>query len=59
MYGHHEGRREMATAVDVLAARPSIAGAVITHRLALEEAAEAFDVAGNRQAGAIKVVLEP
>jgi threonine dehydrogenase-like Zn-dependent dehydrogenase len=38
---------------------PDLAAAVVTHRFGLDEAAEAFRVAADRSAGAIKVVLEP
>lgn len=54
VHGH-----EFAQAVAALAADPEIAATVITHRFALSEAAEAFRVAADRSAGAIKVVLEP
>jgi 2-desacetyl-2-hydroxyethyl bacteriochlorophyllide A dehydrogenase len=59
MYGHHHGSREFIEAVDVLAARPDLAATLITHRFALDEAADAFRVAGDRAAGAIKVVVHP
>ncbi len=59
VYGHNHGSREFTEAVDVLAARPDIATTLITHRFALDEAAQAFRVAGDRAAGAIKVVLHP
>lgn len=58
-YGHHNGRREFIDAIDVLAANPSIVDALVTHRFALDDAAEAFRVAGDRQAGAIKVIISP
>jgi 2-desacetyl-2-hydroxyethyl bacteriochlorophyllide A dehydrogenase len=59
MYGHHHGTREFAEAVQVLAARPDIADTLITHRFPLDDAVEAFRVAGDRASGAIKVVLHP
>jgi 2-desacetyl-2-hydroxyethyl bacteriochlorophyllide A dehydrogenase len=59
MYGHHHGSREFTEAVDILAAAPDIAAALITHRFPLDDAVEAFRVAGDRVAGAIKVVLHP
>ena len=49
----------MDVAAALLAARPEIARSLITHRFPLDAAVEAFRVAGDRQAGAIKVVLEP
>ena len=42
-----------------VAANPEIPRAIITQRLPLDAAAEAFDVARDRKAGAIKVVLSP
>ncbi len=59
MYGHHHGSREFTEAVDILAAAPDIAATLITHRFPLDDAVEAFRVAGDRVAGAIKVVLHP
>jgi threonine dehydrogenase-like Zn-dependent dehydrogenase len=58
-YGHHHGVREFDEAAAVLAARPEIADALVTHRFGLDDAAEAFRVAADRAAGAIKVVVEP
>ena len=58
-YGHHESRREFDAALDVLVAEPEIARVMITHRFPLADAREAFAVAADRSAGAIKVVLEP
>jgi threonine dehydrogenase-like Zn-dependent dehydrogenase len=58
-YCHHDDRREMEDAAAMLAADPDIADALITHRFPLVEAGEAFRVAGDRAAGAIRVVLEP
>ncbi|SEH03994.1 2-desacetyl-2-hydroxyethyl bacteriochlorophyllide A dehydrogenase [Nonomuraea solani] len=58
-YGRHEGRREFADVAAMLADRPEIADTVITHRFPLADATEAFRVAADRSAGAIKVVLHP
>jgi threonine dehydrogenase-like Zn-dependent dehydrogenase len=38
---------------------PDLPDVVITHRFPLDNAAEAFRVAGDRTTGAIKVVLHP
>ena len=43
----------------MLARKPEIAQTVITHRYPIDEASEAFRVAADRKAGAIKVVIEP
>ncbi|MEE2698060.1 MAG: Zn-dependent alcohol dehydrogenase, partial [Actinomycetota bacterium] len=58
-YGHHHGVREVDEAAALLGACPELAEAVITHRFGLDDAPEAFRVAADRAAGAIKVVLEP
>jgi len=58
-YCRHETGREMEDAAEMLAADPDIARAVITHRFAIDDAAEAFRVAGDRTSGAIRVVIEP
>lgn len=52
-------RREMDEVVAMLAGRPEIARAVITHRFPIEDAEEAFRTAADRAAGAIRVVVEP
>jgi threonine dehydrogenase-like Zn-dependent dehydrogenase len=59
MYSRAGAARDIDTAANVLAGNPEIARAIITHRMPLEAAPEAFAIAANRQAGAIKVVLEP
>ena len=58
-YGHQHGRREFLDAVDLLAARPEIADAVVTHEVPLAEAARAFAIAGDRASGALKVLIAP
>lgn len=58
-HGEGEGGHDMVTAARVLAELPEVAPAIVTHRLPLDRAADAFRLAADRAAGAIKVVLEP
>ncbi len=51
--------RDIDIAAQLLARYPVIPEAIISHRFPLDAATEAFAMAGNRAAGAIKVVLEP
>jgi threonine dehydrogenase-like Zn-dependent dehydrogenase len=59
MYARSGPSREFDVAAAILASRPAIAATLITHRFPLDAVAEAFVVAKDRAAGAIKVVLEP
>jgi threonine dehydrogenase-like Zn-dependent dehydrogenase len=59
MHGHDESGRDMDAAAQLLADLPEVAPAIITHRFPLDRAADAFSVAADRAAGAIKVLLEP
>jgi len=51
--------RDVDMAAGLLAQRPDLPDIFITHRFPLDAAAEAFSVAADRKAGAIKVVLAP
>jgi threonine dehydrogenase-like Zn-dependent dehydrogenase len=59
MYGHEHGASEFDAAAALLAARREVVDALVHHRFGLDDAPEAFRVAGDRAAGAIKVLLEP
>jgi threonine dehydrogenase-like Zn-dependent dehydrogenase len=58
-YGHHHDDAEFDDAISLLARSPDLPRVLITHRFALDDAAEAFRVAADRESGAIKVALEP
>jgi threonine dehydrogenase-like Zn-dependent dehydrogenase len=57
MYGRAGATRDIDAAAALLAATPELPHAIITHRLPLAAAVEAFATAANRKSGAIKVVL--
>jgi threonine dehydrogenase-like Zn-dependent dehydrogenase len=59
MYTSSGPGRDFDIAAMLLAGHPEIAKALITHRYPLAEVKQAFAVARDRKAGAIKVVLEP
>jgi threonine dehydrogenase-like Zn-dependent dehydrogenase len=59
LYGRSAAGRDVDLAAALLASTPDFADTVITHRFALDGAAEAFATAADRSSGAIKVVLEP
>jgi 2-desacetyl-2-hydroxyethyl bacteriochlorophyllide A dehydrogenase len=58
-YGAYDHRTDLDDAAALLAEDPEIAATLVTHRFPLEDATQAFRVAADRAAGAIKVVLEP
>ncbi len=60
MYGRTTGAgRDVQVAARLLAERPEVAEAMISHRFPLDAVATAFETAGDRSTGAIKVVIEP
>jgi len=58
-YCRHDDRTEMAEAAQLLADDPEIVAALVTHRFPIDDAPEAFRVAGDKTSGAIRVVIEP
>jgi threonine dehydrogenase-like Zn-dependent dehydrogenase len=56
---HDPAGSDMAGAAQLLADLPEVAPAMITHRIPIDRAADAFRIAADRSAGAIKVVIEP
>ena len=58
-YGHHHGVGEFADAARILGAVPELPDALVTHRFGLDDATEAFRVAGDRDEDPIKVAIVP
>ena len=50
---------DFAAAIEVIAAERDALAPLITHRFALDQIARAFDFAGDRRGGAIKVSIRP
>ncbi len=59
MYRCHSPNRTFDEAGRALADHTHIARTLVSHRFPLEAAPQAFEIAANRQAGAIKIVFEP
>ena len=57
-YGHHAAGRSVDSAAALLALHPEIAVAMITHRMPLDAAPEAFALI-EAATPSLKVVLEP
>jgi len=53
------GQEDFLAAAGLLASVPALREVLVTHRFALDDAPEAFRVAADRAAGAIKVLLHP
>ena len=58
-YAASSSGRDFDIAAALLSRNPQVARALITHRFPLAEVKQAFMAAGDRKAGAIKVILEP
>ena len=54
-YSHNHEQNDFEDAVDMLVRHPELINTLITHRFSLEDSVRAFEVANDRQAGAIKV----
>ena len=59
MYAAYGAVRDFDVATMMVSRNPQIASSLITHRFPLSEVKQAFSMARDRKAGAIKVVLEP
>jgi threonine dehydrogenase-like Zn-dependent dehydrogenase len=57
-YCAHEGRREFAESADMLASRPELTRALVTHRFPIDDAPEAFRVAQDKSKGVFRVAVE-
>jgi threonine dehydrogenase-like Zn-dependent dehydrogenase len=54
-YSHNHEQNDFEDAVDILIRHPELTTSLVTHRFSLEDSVHAFEVANDRQAGAIKV----
>jgi len=58
LYAHRHDTSDFERAAQILASHPEVADTVITHRLPLDEAGRAFEIAADRKSGVIKVALD-
>ena len=54
-YSHNHEQNDFVDAVDMLVRHPELTTTLVTHRFSLEDSVRAFQVANDRQTGAIKV----
>lgn len=58
-YDRHDGVSQLGRVTAMLASRPEIAAALITHRFGIDDAGRAFEVAAGRAAGTFRVAVHP
>lgn len=58
LYAHRHDSSDFERAAQILADQSEVADTLITHRLPLDEAGRAFELAADRQSGVIKVALD-
>jgi threonine dehydrogenase-like Zn-dependent dehydrogenase len=58
-YGRSSHTADFATAVELVAKHCDALAPVITHRVGLGEIAHAFELAGDKRAGAVKISVHP
>jgi len=58
-YGERDGVTDFELALRLLAARPADFGRLLTHRLPLGEAQRAFELAADKSAGTLRVLVTP
>ncbi len=58
-YGRDAAGSDFDTALEILAAQPDTFRALVTHRLPLSEIAHAFEIAGDKRSGSVKVMVFP
>ncbi len=58
-YSHHEHGRDFDHAARLLASTSDLVDVLITHRFPINDAPEAFRVAGDKTTGAVRVVVDP
>jgi len=58
-YGRTPDGADFATAVDIVAKHRDALGPVVTHRVPLNEIEHAFELAGDKTAGVVKVSIHP
>lgn len=58
-YGRTETGSDFARAIEVIAAERDVLAPLVTHRFTLGEIGRAFEVAGDRRGGAVKISIRP